>query len=308
MDVPEQVSLVEVGPRDGLQNEKAIVSTEDKVAWIHALVDSGLSYIELTSFVHPKWVPALNDAKDVVQQVKRKKGVTYAALVPNMKGLEGALEANVDEVSVFMSASDTHNRKNINKTIEATYPVLKEVIDEALHAGKSVRGYVSTVFGCPYEGTISPAHALAVTEKLLDFGCREVSLGDTIGVAGPTQVENVLSTFLQTLPRESLALHFHDTRGTALANTLTGLQHGITTFDGACGGLGGCPYAPGAAGNVATEDVVYMCKQMGIQTGVKEEKLVQAAERISQHVSRPLTSRALSIYRSGEPGNKGGGD
>ncbi|CUA81128.1 hydroxymethylglutaryl-CoA lyase [Anoxybacillus suryakundensis] len=292
-----RVTVKEVGPRDGLQNEPVFIQTEDKIAWINQLSKTGLSYIEVTSFVHPKWIPQLADAYEVASRIERVEGVTYAALVPNKKGLEGALAANIDEVAVFLSASETHNRKNINKSIEETYPVLKEVIDEAKRANKTVRGYVSTVFGCPYEGEISVERVIAVSDRLFEFGIDELSLGDTIGVANPIQVQRTLEQLLKRFPAEKMALHFHNTRGMALANVFASLQMGMTIFDSSLGGLGGCPYAPGASGNLATDDLVYMLTQMGIDCGVQLEPLTEAAQWIEEKIGRPLTSHHLHVVR-----------
>jgi hydroxymethylglutaryl-CoA lyase len=290
---PTHVTIKEVGPRDGLQNEKTQIATEDKIAWINKLSKTGLTYIEITSFVHPKWIPQLADALEVAANIERAEGVTYAALVPNQKGLEKALAAQVDEVAVFMSASETHNRKNINKSIAETFPVLEEVVKTAKQEGKTVRGYVSTVFGCPYEGNVSIEQVIYVSERLFAMGIDELSLGDTIGVATPKQVQEVLEAVLQRFPKEKLAMHFHDTRGTALANILVSLEMGITTFDSSLGGLGGCPYAPGASGNVATDDLVYMLHGMGIATGIDVERLTEAALFIQDKIERPLSSRYL---------------
>jgi hydroxymethylglutaryl-CoA lyase len=290
---PKQVTIKEVGPRDGLQNEKTAISTEDKIAWINQLSKTGLTYIEITSFVHPKWIPQLSDALEVATRIERAPGVTYAALVPNQKGLEKALTAQVDEVAVFMSASETHNRKNINKSIEETFPVLEEVVRAAKQEGKTVRGYVSTVFGCPYEGNVSVEQVIRVSERLFDMGIDELSLGDTIGVATPKQVQELLAIVLKRFPKEKLAMHFHDTRGTALANILISLEMGITTFDSSLGGLGGCPYAPGASGNVATDDLVYMLHGMDIATGIDVGRLMEAALFIQEKIGRPLSSRYL---------------
>lgn len=292
---PKSVNIKEVGPRDGLQNEKKFVATEDKIAWINQLSQSGLNYIEMTSFVHPKWIPALSDAIQVAKGVHRVQDVTYAALVPNKRGLENALAANVDEVSVFMSASESHNQKNINKSIDETFPILGEVTKDALAAGKTVRGYISTVFGCPYEGTVDVDAVLRVVDRLLEMGIYEVSLGDTIGVANPKQVETVLETVLRYFPEEALAMHFHNTRGTALANIVVSLQMGMTTFDAALGGLGGCPYAPGASGNLATDDLLYMLTGMGIETNIDADKLLLAAQFIQEKIGRPLNSHSLQV-------------
>ncbi|MDV2686239.1 hydroxymethylglutaryl-CoA lyase [Alkalihalophilus lindianensis] len=289
----EKVLIREVGPRDGLQNEKQMISTKDKVAWINQLSQTGLSYIEVTSFVHPKWIPALADSLDVVKQINRQPGVTYAALVPNQRGLESALEANIDEVSVFMSASDTHNKKNINKSMDETFPVLASVVSDAKGAGKSVRGYISTVFGCPYEGHVSIDRVVHTAEKLMEMGIDELSLGDTIGVATPNQIEEVIKALTHTIPIDKLALHVHDTRGTALANVYQAYQLGVRRFDGAVAGLGGCPYAPGAAGNVATEDMIYLFNGLGVDTDVSLNQLLDSAEFIHQKVGRALPSHNL---------------
>ncbi|KUP39075.1 hydroxymethylglutaryl-CoA lyase [Bacillus halotolerans] len=298
MSYPKKVMLREVGPRDGLQNEPVWLATEDKIAWINQLSQTGLSYIEITSFVHPKWIPALRDALDVAKGISRVKGVTYAALVPNQMGLENALEGGIDEASVFMSASETHNVKNINKSTADTLQVLKQVTDDAKKANLTVRAYLSTVFGCPYEKHVPIEQVIRLAESLFDFGISELSLGDTIGAANPVQVEIILEALLKRFPASQLALHFHDTRGTALANILTALQMGITTFDGSTGGLGGCPYAPGSSGNAATEDIMYMLDQMGIETNVKLAKLLPAAKWIEEKIGKHLPSRNLQVYKS----------
>lgn len=290
---PKHVTIKEVGPRDGLQNEKTAIATEDKIAWINQLSKTGLTYIEITSFVHPKWIPQLADALDVAAGIERAPGVTYAALVPNQKGLENALTTQVDEISVFMSASETHNQKNINKSISDTYPVLTAVVQEAKRAKKTVRGYLSTVFGCPYEGEVSIEQVAAISERLFEMGVDELSLGDTIGVATPRQVEAVLNSLLKRFPKEKLSMHFHDTRGTALANVLLSLEMGITTFDSSLGGLGGCPYAPGASGNVATDDLLYMLHGMDIATGIDAGRLTEAALFIQNKIGRALNSHYL---------------
>lgn len=297
MNIPKKVIIKEVGPRDGLQNEKTFIPTKDKIEWINMLSETGLSYIEITSFVHPKWIPTLADAVEVAKGINRKEGVTYAALIPNAKGMERALEANIDEVSVFMSASETHNQKNINKSIDETFPILTEVIKEASKVEKTSRGYVSTVFGCPYEKSVTIENVIKVAENLFESGIDELSLGDTIGVANPAQVEQVLETLLKRFPAEKLALHFHDTRGTALANIFLSLTMGITKFDAAIGGLGGCPYAPGAAGNVATDDLIYMLAGMNVETGVDQEKLLQASQWIEKKVGKELPSKSLQAMR-----------
>ncbi|MEW9672128.1 hydroxymethylglutaryl-CoA lyase [Ammoniphilus sp. 3BR4] len=295
MKFPSKVMLKEVGPRDGLQNEKVFIPTEDKIEWINQLSKTGLQHIEITSFVNPKWIPALADAAYVAKRIERDPNITYTALVPNRQGLELALEANVDEVAVFMSSSETHNRKNINKSIQDTFPILREVVQQSLLAGKTVRGYVSTVFGCPYEGKVSIEEVIRVSEALFEMGIGELSLGDTIGVANPKQVQGVVEILLKRFPAEKLALHFHDTRGLALANIVASLDMGITTFDASLGGLGGCPYAPGASGNVATDDLLYMLDEMGIETGVHQDKLLSAACFIRDKIGRPLPSHSLQI-------------
>lgn len=289
--LPKKVSIYEVGPRDGLQNETAVVPTESKLRLIEGLADAGLRRIEITSLVSPKWIPPLADSREVASRVERREGVTYSALVPNAKGLEGARAAAMEEIAVFLSASETHNQKNVNKTIDETFAAFEEVIPPALEAGMRVRGYVSTVWGCPYEGEVDPERSLAITKRLLDMGCYQVSLGDTIGVGTPGQTERILDRFAEEIPLEKLALHFHDTRGTALANALVGLAKGITTLDASVGGLGGCPYAPGASGNLATEDLVYMLDGLGIDHGVDLEKLVDVAELAQALVGRELPGR-----------------
>lgn len=297
MNLPQNVVLKEVGPRDGLQNEKGLIETKDKIQWINQLSESGLNYIEVSSFVHPKWIPQLADAGEVLKSIKRQKDVTYAALIPNIQGLMRALEVGIDEASVFMSASESHNQSNINKTIDATFPVLKEVVEEAKKANLTVRGYVSTVIGCPFEGPIAPEKVLRVVDALLEMGVTEVSLGDTIGVAVPTQVEQLLTLLFNHYSPSLFAMHFHDTRGTAIANIVKSLEMGITTFDSSVGGLGGCPYAKGATGNVATEDVLYLLSEMGIETGVQMESIINAGFFIEQKIGRNLVSKQMEIAR-----------
>ncbi|MGG0656625.1 hydroxymethylglutaryl-CoA lyase [Rummeliibacillus pycnus] len=298
--LPKRVQLKEVGPRDGLQNEKSFIETTDKIAFIDRLSETGLDYLEVTSFVHPKWIPQLADATEVLKAIKRKKGITYAALVPNSKGLERALEAGVDEVSIFMSASEGHNKANINKTIDETFPILKEVVDGAIFSGKTVRGYISTVIACPYDGYVSPSQVVKVAERLFEMGITEISLGDTIGVGVPTQVDALLNEMLQYFNVNQLAMHFHDTRGTALANVMTSLSHGIHKFDSSIGGLGGCPYAKGASGNVATEDLLYLLHGMGIETGVSLDKIEQSALFIEQKIGKRLNSKLVAVARGEE--------
>jgi hydroxymethylglutaryl-CoA lyase len=302
-----QIRIVEVGPRDGLQNEKKIVPTDVKIRLIDQLTAAGLRCVEATSFVNPKWIPQLADAAEVLHGLHRQPEVTYSALVPNLRGLERAKETGLREVAVFMSASESHNRKNINKSIAETFPVLQEVVREALAIGMRVRGYVSTVFGCPYEGAVPLANTMRVTEALLAMGVYEVSIGDTIGVATPKQVHETFAALVKDFTTERLAAHFHDTRGTGLANVAAALQEGIRTFDSSIGGLGGCPYAPGAAGNISTEDLVYMLHGMGYETGVDLEKLTEAGAYIQEQLGRELPSRVLKAQLAARCQSTGAG-
>ena len=289
----DTVKIVEVGPRDGLQNEKVIVSTEVKVAYITALADAGLRVIEAGAFVSPKWVPQMADTAEVYRNIPKDPGVEYPVLVPNMKGLDRAIEAGVRSVAIFTAASETFNKRNINMSIEESFENYAPVAVRARAEGIRVRGYVSTAFGCPYEGDVPPEKVLEVSARLLDLGCYEVSVGDTIGVGTPMQAQGVIGVLLQVIPRSKLAMHFHDTRGTALANTLAALEMGIATFDTSAGGLGGCPYAPGASGNMATEDLVYMLDSMAIETGVDLNRLVAASSIVAPYLDHPLPGRYL---------------
>lgn len=289
--LPARVSIYEVSPRDGLQNEPRPVSLEGKVRLVHALIASGLRRIELTSFVSPRWVPQLADAEELVRLIDAPDGVMLSALCPNAKGFERASEAGLHEVAVFLSASETHNRKNTNKSIAQSLYVFREIVQPALAAGMRVRGYVSTVWGCPYEGEVDPERALAITRELLDLGCYQVSLGDTIGVGTPLQTQRLIDRFLTYIEPSRLALHLHDTRGTALVNALVGLEMGIRDFDASVAGLGGCPYAPGAAGNLATEDLVYMLNGMGVQTGLSLDALIEAGKVAEEVVGRKLPGK-----------------
>jgi hydroxymethylglutaryl-CoA lyase len=292
---PSEVSVYEVSLRDGLQNERATVPLRGKVRLVDALVASGLRRIEITSFVSPKWIPQLADADElaehVEQHVEPPPGVTFSALCPNAKGLERAKAAGMKEIAVFISASETHNKKNVNKSVADTLEAFEETIGPARDAGMRVRGYVSTVWGCPYEGDVDPKRGLAIAEKLLAMGCYQVSLGDTIGVGTPMQTARILRLVLDHVPRERIAMHMHDTRGTALANVLVGLEMGIRDFDASVGGMGGCPYAPGAAGNLATEDLVYMLHGMGMTTGIDLERLVEAGRVAESVVGRSLPGK-----------------
>ncbi|MEG3766056.1 hydroxymethylglutaryl-CoA lyase [Alteromonas sp. 14N.309.X.WAT.G.H12] len=290
-DYPTKVSLFEVGPRDGLQNEKAQVSTEDKLHFIALLSKAGLARIEAGSFVSAKWVPQMADSKAVFERLPRQDSVVYSALTPNLKGLDAALEAGAQEVAVFGSASEAFSQKNINCSINESLNRFEPVISKATAAGIKVRGYVSCVLGCPYEGDIGPSAVADVTDRLINMGCYEVALGDTIGTGTPRKTAAMLEAVLAKQPATRLAVHFHDTYGQALANILIALQHHITTIDSAAGGLGGCPYARGASGNVATEDVLYMLEGMGIETGVDLSALVQASRFIADVIGRPVNAK-----------------
>lgn len=292
-NVPDAVSLYEVSPRDGLQNEGATVPLSGKVRLVDALVASGLRRIEITSFVSPRWIPQLADADQLARLVLAEppEGVSLSALCPNARGLERAKNAGIREIAVFLSASETHNKKNVNKTIADTLAAFEETVAPALALGMKVRGYVSTVWGCPYEGEVDPRRALEIAKKLHDMGCYQVSLGDTIGSGTPRQTEAIMKRALDTLPLDAIAMHMHDTRGTALANIVVGLGLGVRHFDGSVGGMGGCPYAPGAAGNVATEDLVYLLHGMGVKTGVDLERLVEAARVAEGIVGRALPGK-----------------
>ena len=296
MKLPAEVTIYEVGPRDGLQNEARQVPTADKLRFIDALVGAGIRDIEITSFVSPKWIPQLADAAEVARGVQRPPGVKMSALVPNRRGLDTALASGMKVVAVFLSASETHNKKNVNKTIADTLAAFDEVVPVALAAKVAVRAYVSTVFGCPYEGDVDPQRVVDLMGKLRDMGVYQISLGDTIGVANPRQTEEVFAKVLATHPAETIAMHFHDTQGTALANCLVGLQMGITTIDAAAGGLGGCPYAPGASGNLATEDVVAMLHSMGVATGIDLDKLTEASRTAATFVGHELPSKYLKAH------------
>jgi hydroxymethylglutaryl-CoA lyase len=286
LDLPSSVSIVEVGARDGLQNEKTPLTAEDKVGLVNALSATGLRRIEAASFVSPKWVPQMANSEQVLNGIKRKKGVIYSALTPNMRGFEAAVAAGADEVAVFGAASESFSQKNINCSIEQSIERFTPVIEAAKQAGIGVRGYVSCVLGCPYEGDISPQSVLDISKTLLALGCYEVSLGDTIGVGSPKKTSDLLSLLLSQIPSSKLALHMHDTYGQALANVLIGLQQGITSFDASVAGLGGCPYAKGASGNLATEDLLYMLTNMDIDTGVDLAKLIHVGHDISVKLNR----------------------
>ena len=294
--VPDSVSVYEVSPRDGLQNEAALISIEGKRRLIDALVASGLRRIEMTSFVSPKWVPQLADAEELARTLTPPEGVTLSALCPNARGLERALSAGLKEIAVFLSASETHNKMNVNKTVADTLSVFSEIVPPAREAGLKVRAYVSTVWGCPYEGDVEAKKAVWIAKELLALGCYQVSLGDTIGIGTPRQTRDLVQRFLDEMPPEKFALHLHDTRGTALANALVGLELGVRDFDASVAGVGGCPYAPGAAGNLATEDLVFMLHGMGVATGVDLDKLIEAGNVAEQVIGRPLPGK---VHKAG---------
>jgi len=286
-----QVAIVEVGPRDGLQNEQVSVSTADKIEFVNRLGEANLPVIEVSAFVSPKWVPQMADAADVFAGITRVPGTRYTALVPNLEGLARAMSAGLSEVAVFASATETFSRRNINQSIADSLAGYKQVCERALAAGMRVRGYLSVAFGCPYEGDVLPEKVADIAARLLALGVFEVAVSDTIGVAHPGQIPAVLERVLERMPVERLALHFHDTRGTALANVLAALPFGVVTFDASAGGLGGCPYAPGAAGNLATDDLIYMLNGMGVETGVSLPKLSEASAFIAARLDHPLASR-----------------
>jgi len=296
--LPARVTVVEVGPRDGLQNEARALTVEDRVAFCRELVAAGLSVVEVGAMVSPKWVPQMAGSDEVLRQVERRPGLRLPVLVPNRKGFEAARAAGAREVAVFTAASETFNRRNINASIDESFARFAEFVPEAKKGGFWVRGYVSTCFGCPYEGRVPPEKVAEVARRLVELGCDEVSIGDTIGVAVPSQVADVMGRLGETLPRERLAVHLHDTRGTALANVLAALQEGIAVVDSAAGGLGGCPFAPGASGNLATEDLLYMLHGMGIETGVDLGTVVRASRGLASRLGRALPSRYLQAVGS----------
>jgi hydroxymethylglutaryl-CoA lyase len=298
------VTVVEVGPRDGLQNEQAAVSTADKIEFINRLSAAHLPVIEVSAFVSPRWVPQMADAAEVFAGIDRASGIRYTALVPNLAGLERALAARVSEIAIFAASTETFSRKNINQTIEESFSTYKQVCDRARASGLRVRGYLSTAFGCPYEGEVAPERVAGLVARLLQLGVFEVAVSDTIGIAHPGQVPRVLEAVLTHASANQIALHFHDTRGTALANVLAALPYGIATFDASAGGLGGCPYAPGAAGNLATDDLVYMLDGLGVETGVSLARLSDASAFIASRIDHRLPSRyaqAVAATRSQPP-------
>jgi len=293
MTLPRHVTVVEVGPRDGLQNESVTLTVEDRVSFCNALLRAGLPVVEVGAFVSPRWVPQMAGSDEVLRRVVTPEGARTPVLVPNRKGYEAARAAGARALAVFTAASETFSRKNTNASIDETFARFDEFVPEALRDGLWLRGYVSTCFGCPYEGAVLPEAVVGVARRLIEAGCHEVSIGDTIGVAVPTQVTDVLSRLGRVLPIERLAVHFHDTRGTALANVLASLQAGVGIVDSSAGGLGGCPFAPGAAGNLATEDLLYMLHGMGLETGVDLAQVVAASQALATRLGRSLPSRYL---------------
>jgi hydroxymethylglutaryl-CoA lyase len=294
-----RVTIVEVGPRDGLQNEHSAVSTADKIEFVNHLTAANLPAIEVSAFVSPRWVPQLADAADVFAGISRRPGIRYTALVPNLAGLDRALLAGVQEIAVFAASTEAFSRMNINQSIDQSLASYKVVSDRARAAGLRVRGYLSTAFGCPYEGDVAPRQVADMAARLIELGVFEVAISDTIGIAHPGQVMQVLETVLARIPVEQIALHFHDTRGTALANVLAALPFGIATFDASAGGLGGCPYAPGAAGNLATDDLVYMLNGLGMETGVSLPALSEASAFIASRLDHRLPSRYAQALAAG---------
>lgn len=294
MTMPKAVSIVEVGPRDGLQNEKSIVSVEEKINFINLLSKTGIKRIEAGSFVSPKWVPQMADSGDIFSGIEKNPSITYSALTPNIKGLDAAIESGVDEVAVFGAASESFSMKNINCSIEESLNKFEPVIAKANTHNIKVRGYVSCVMGCPYEGEISPSAVADVSKRLIDMGCYEISLGDTIGTGTPVATKRLLDSVLSVVNIEQLAVHFHDTYGQALVNLYSALEYGVATIDSAVAGLGGCPYAKGASGNVATEDVLYMLNGMGINTEIDMEKLLVATQFISEVVNKVPSSKVAN--------------
>ncbi|MFY9780283.1 MAG: hydroxymethylglutaryl-CoA lyase [Candidatus Baltobacteraceae bacterium] len=296
--LPQRVKVCEMGPRDGLQNERGVVSTADKIRFIDLLSRSGLPLVETTSFVHPGAIPQLADAEDVMAGIARRPGVTYLCLVPNLRGLERARSAGVRAIAVFTAASESFAKRNVNMTIGESLAAFRDVVKAARSDGMWIRGYVSTAFGCPYEGDVPVENVVRVASALADLGVDEISIGDTIGVGTPNQVVEIAAALQAVLPVERLAFHFHDTRGTALANVVAALQMHVAIFDSSCGGLGGCPFAPGATGNLATEDLLYLLHGMGIETGVGLEAVRDATRFISGVLQRDVASRAYNALET----------
>lgn len=296
--VPRKVKVIEVGMRDGLQNEKAIIPTAEKIKLINKLSQTGLAQIEITSFVSPKVMPQLADSSEVAVSIERQEQIVYSALVPNIKGLDSAKAAGIKDIVFFMSASETHSMKNINKSVNEALQMGEEVVQAALSAGMTIRTNLSTVFGCPFDGPTNPQKVLEICQALLDMGVHEVAICDTTGIASPRQVAEITNLLAQDIDLRKLAVHFHDTRGSGIANSLAALQCGITTFDSSFGGLGECPYTSGASGNIATEDLVYMLHNMGVETGIELDKLVQCSQDAQRILGRTLPSKYLQSVSS----------
>lgn len=297
-NLPPRVKICEVGPRDGLQNEAAAVSAADKIRYINLLSEAGLPIVEATSFVSPKAIPQLADAAEVYAGIRKQPGVTYLVLVPNLKGLERARAAGVQAIALFTAASETFTKRNINATIDESLAAFTPVATQARREGMWVRGYISTAFGCPYEGDVPQRTVVDIAERLADMGIDEISVGDTIGVGTPDQVAELTAALQERLPIERLAMHFHDTRGTALANVSAALQMGVTIFDASSGGMGGCPYAPGASGNLSTEDLLYLLHHMHIETGVDLDKVRAATRFITGVLGHPPASRVYAAMEA----------
>jgi hydroxymethylglutaryl-CoA lyase len=305
VSLPRRVTVVEVGPRDGLQNEPARLPAAAKIGLVDRLSAAGLPAIEAASFVSPRWVPQLADGAEVLAGIRRRPGTRYAALVPNRQGLEAAAAAGADEVAVFTAASEAFTRRNVNASIEETLSRFAEVAAGARARGLRLRGYVSCALGCPYQGKVAPAAVAEVAGRLLDLGCEEISLGDTIGIGTPGAAAALVDAVARRVPRERLAVHFHDTYGQALANVLAALERGIAVVDASVGGLGGCPYAAGASGNLATEELVYMLDGLGIETGVDLDLLLEAGQLIAAELARPVGSKVGRARRPGAPSAAG---
>jgi hydroxymethylglutaryl-CoA lyase len=297
MKLPKSVTIVEVGPRDGLQNEGRFVPTDQKIELIERLSETGLRRIEITSFVHPKAIPQLQDSEEIVKRIEQKSGIIYSTLIPNEKGLERALAAGVEEIALFVSASETHNQKNVKMSISESLRGFRNIAEKALANGIRMRGYVVTAFGCPYEGRIPLEKVEFIVKEYQTLGVHEIALGDTTGMANPVQVSRMVERIKPQLGEMGLAFHFHDTRGAALANVLAALQEGVNIFDSSIGGLGGCPYAPGASGNVATEDLVNMLEEMGVETGIDLQKLIDCAKYAREIIKKDLPGHLIRAGR-----------
>jgi len=300
MGIPQKARIVEVGPRDGLQNEKQTVPTETKIEFIRRLADAGLTTIEATAFVSPRWVPQMADHAEVLRALKQGQGITYPVLIPNLRGFEEAVAAGATEVAVFAAASETFSQRNINCSIAESLERFEPIFAAARAEHVAVRGYVSCALGCPYEGEVKAAKVAEVAAALFERGCYEISLGDTIGVGTPNRTSALIETVSERIPREKLAGHFHDTYGQALANVYAAMLEGVRVFDASVSGLGGCPYAPGAAGNVATEDLLYMLNGMGVETGVDLDRLIGAGAFISERLGRTTQSRVAKARQNGK--------